>query len=79
MIRMMIREGQASPSVAQMPPGIPVATVAIGGAKNAALLAVRILAVSDETLLDKLADYAEEMKEAVMAKDEKLQKDGLDD
>ena len=66
-------------SILQMPPGIPVATVAIGGAKNAALLAVRILAVSDETLLDKLADYAEEMKEAVMAKDEKLQKDGLDD
>ncbi len=65
-------------SILQMPPGIPVATVAIGGAKNAALLAVRILAVSDETLLDKLADYAEEMKEAVMAKDEKLQKDGLD-
>lgn len=65
-------------SILQMPPGIPVATVAIGGAKNAALLAVRILAVSDETLLDKLADYAKEMKETVMAKDEKLQKDGLD-
>ena len=45
-------------SIVQMPAGIPVATVAIGGAKNAGLLAARILATSDEALAGRLADYA---------------------
>ena len=45
-------------SIVQMPGGVPVATVSIGGAKNAGLLAVRILATADETLTAKLADYA---------------------
>jgi 5-(carboxyamino)imidazole ribonucleotide mutase len=45
-------------SIVQMPAGIPVATVAIGGAKNAGILAVRILATSDDTLAERLAEYA---------------------
>ena len=44
-------------SIVQMPGGVPVATVAIGGAKNAGLLAVQILAVSDDLLADALADF----------------------
>ncbi len=63
-------------SIVQMPSGIPVATVAIGGAVNAALLAVRMLAISDTALLEKLEKYSQEMKEGVIAKDEKLQKEG---
>ena len=63
-------------SIVQMPSGIPVATVAIGGAVNAALLAVRMLAISDSALLEKLEKYAEEMKEGVIEKDERLAKIG---
>lgn len=50
-------------SCVQMPPGVPVATVAIGGAKNAALLAVQILAVRDNALRDKLRNLKSEMAE----------------
>lgn len=57
-----------------MPSGIPVATVAINGARNAAVLAVQMLALSDNTLADKLEDAKKEMIEGVKAKDEKLQK-----
>ncbi|MFN2363268.1 MAG: 5-(carboxyamino)imidazole ribonucleotide mutase [Halarsenatibacteraceae bacterium] len=53
-------------SIVQMPPGVPVATVAINGAKNAALLAVQILARSDEGLNQKLKNYRKEMKEKVL-------------
>jgi len=63
-------------SILQMPPGIPVATVAIDGGKNAALLAAKILAVSDPELLKKLKDYSENMKNEVMAKDQRLKKTG---
>ncbi len=63
-------------SILQMPSGIPVATVAIDGAKNAALLAAKILAVSDETLLSKLKSYSENLKEEVQKKDEKLKEIG---
>ena len=63
-------------SIVQMPTGIPVATVAIGGGANAGLLAAKILAVSDETLLRKLKDYSENMKKEVQAKDRKLQETG---
>lgn len=66
-------------SIVQMPSGIPVATVAIGGGKNAGLLAARILAVSDPELLKKLKDYAEDMKASVQAKDARLQKVGYKD
>jgi len=51
----------------QMPTGIPVATVAIDGATNAALLAVAILAVGDERLTAKLAEYREELAEKTLA------------
>ena len=58
-------------SIVQMPSGIPVATVAIGGGTNAGLLAVKMLAISDEGLLQKLEKYSAELKEAVEQKDEK--------
>ena len=60
-------------SILQMPPGIPVATVAIDGGKNAGLLAVRMLAMEDENLQEKLAAYSENMCRAVQEKDRKLQ------
>lgn len=63
-------------SIVQMPPGIPVATVAIDGGMNAAILAAKILAVSDEELLEKLKDYSKEMKETVQAKAAKLDEIG---
>lgn len=63
-------------SIVQMPSGIPVATVAIDGAANAAILAAKILAVSDKDLRVKLKDYAKEMKDGVMAKADKLDKLG---
>jgi len=56
-------------STVQMPSGVPVATVAIDGAANAALLAVQIFALSDSGLAEKLAAYKEKMAEEVMAKD----------
>ena len=52
-------------SIVQMPPGIPVATVAIGGGRNAGLLALRILATEDKKLADALDAYRERMKDAV--------------
>ena len=63
-------------SIVQMPSGIPVATVAINGGKNAGILAANILATSDPELLAKLKAYSEEMKNEVVGKDEKLQKLG---
>lgn len=60
-------------STAQMPPGIPVATVGTNGAKNAGLLAVQIMAVSDSLLADKLAEYKHSMTAAVIEKDKMLQ------
>ena len=65
-------------SIMQMPPGVPVATVAIDGAKNAALLAARILAASDGELLDKLKAYTAKMKEEVQAKAAKLDEIGYE-
>ncbi len=58
-----------------MPPGVPVATVGINGAKNAAVLAVQILAVSDEELAEKLAAEKQKMAEGVRQKDVELQKE----
>lgn len=57
----------------QMPSGIPVATVAINGAKNAAILAIQMLALSDESLAKKLHDMKAEMNKAVNQKDIDLQ------
>lgn len=64
-------------SIAQMPPGIPVATVAVNGAKNAGLLAVEILALSDNALLEKLTSYKEKMKEDVERKIGELEELGV--
>jgi len=63
-------------SIVQMPSGIPVATVAINGGANAGLLAAKILATSDASLLQKLKDYSSRLKDQVVKKDEKLQKIG---
>lgn len=63
-------------SIVQMPSGIPVATVAINGGKNAGILAAKILATSDPELLQKLKDYSEEMKNEVVGKAEKLEQIG---
>ena len=59
-------------STVQMPGGLPVATVAIDGAQNAALLAAQIIATSDEALTGKLLAMREEMHRAVLAKDAQL-------
>ena len=61
-------------STVQMPKGIPVATVAIDGAENAALLAAEILAVADAELAEKLASMRKQMEQDVMEKDAALQK-----
>lgn len=63
-------------SIVQMPSGIPVATVAINGGANAGILAAKILATSDPELLERLKKYSADLKDQVVAKDEKLQKLG---
>ncbi len=59
-------------SIVQMPSGIPVATVAIDGAKNAAILAIEILSVADENLASALANFRKKQSEASMKKNEKI-------
>ena len=61
-------------STVQMPAGIPVATVAIDGAVNAALLAIQILAVSDEELAAKLTEARAKATQKVLAANEKIEK-----
>ncbi|CAB0496458.1 5-(carboxyamino)imidazole ribonucleotide mutase [Corynebacterium diphtheriae] len=61
-------------SIVQMPGGVPVATVSIGGAKNAGLLAARILGAGDPELVTKMADYQENMRQEVERKDVNLKK-----
>ena len=63
-------------SIVQMPSGIPVATVAINGGANAGLLAAKILATSDASILAKIKAYSAELKDQVVAKDAKLQEVG---
>ena len=60
-------------SIVQMPAGVPVATVAIGGAQNAAILAAQILAISDKTLAARLGAFKSDMAESTRDKDLKLQ------
>ena len=60
-------------STVQMPGGIPVATVAINGAENAALLAAEILAVNDDSLYGKLAKLREDNKNKVLEKNKKIE------
>ena len=61
-------------STAMMPPGVPVATVAVGksGAKNSAILAVQILATGNEDLAQKFIEYKKNMRDEVLEKDKKL-------
>ena len=65
-------------SIVQMPSGIPVATVAINGAVNAALLAGKMLAISDPELLQRLKEYSKDLKEQVEKKDAHLQEVGCE-
>jgi 5-(carboxyamino)imidazole ribonucleotide mutase len=64
-------------SIVQMPPGIPVATVAVNGAKNAGLLAAKIIGVSDKTVQNKLKEYARNLQDSVLKKVEKLDEEGF--
>lgn len=66
-------------SIVQMPSGIPVATVAINGAKNAGILAASMIAIGDSTVKEKLVDFKNSLKDAVTKKDEKLQDLGYTD
>jgi len=59
-------------AIVQMPPGVPVATVAIDGAKNAAILAIQIIATGNHELRDKLIDYKKQMAVESMKKNEKI-------
>ncbi|MEL7646632.1 MAG: 5-(carboxyamino)imidazole ribonucleotide mutase [Sedimentibacter sp.] len=61
-------------SIVQMPSGVPVATVAINGAKNAGILAAQILAVSDEKLYNLVENYKKELEDLVMKKVEDFEK-----
>ncbi|KAH9699084.1 AIR carboxylase [Citrus sinensis] len=63
-------------SIVQMPRGVPVATVAINNATNAGLLAVRMLGLGDADLRARMQQYMEDMRDDVLTKEEKLQKDG---
>ncbi|MCR4276899.1 MAG: 5-(carboxyamino)imidazole ribonucleotide mutase [Candidatus Roizmanbacteria bacterium] len=65
-------------SIVQMPPGIPVATVGINGAKNAGLLAIQILATFDKELAEKLNVFRSKQKDAVLEKTEKLKTLGVE-
>lgn len=64
-------------STVQMPPGIPVATVAVNGAKNAGILAAQIIGASDADIRAKLVAYKEKMAKDIVAKDQKLQEKGV--
>ena len=64
----------ATLSMLQMPPGIPVATVAINGAQNAAILAMQMLALSDDTMMKKLIDYKAGLKKKIIKANEELDK-----
>ncbi|HEY1968954.1 MAG TPA: 5-(carboxyamino)imidazole ribonucleotide mutase [Pseudonocardia sp.] len=59
-------------SIVQMPAGVPVACVSVGGARNAGLLAVRMLGIADPVLLARMAGYQAELEELVLAKDAAL-------
>jgi phosphoribosylaminoimidazole carboxylase PurE protein len=59
-------------SIVQMPPGVPVATVAINGAKNAAILTISIIALSNSSINSKLADYKKKIEKESIAKNEKI-------
>lgn len=62
-------------SIAQMPAGVPVATVAIGGARNAGLLAARMLGIADSTLLDRMEIFQGELNAAARAKGDRIRRE----
>jgi 5-(carboxyamino)imidazole ribonucleotide mutase len=64
-------------SIVQMPPGIPVATVAVNGAKNAGLLAAKIIGATDKNIQKKLINYQSDLEESVLQKVEKLNEIGF--
>lgn len=64
-------------SIAQMPPGVPVATFGVDASKNAALFAARILAMEDEELYQRLLSYSKSLSEDVMAKAKDLKSEGF--
>ncbi|WP_091334204.1 5-(carboxyamino)imidazole ribonucleotide mutase [Allochromatium warmingii] len=64
-------------SIVQMPAGVPVATVAINGAKNAGLLAAQILGTADATILERVAQYKRDLEALVMEKVALLERDGV--
>ena len=63
-------------SIVQMPPGVPVATMAINGSKNAAILACQILSINNNSLLERLEKYKIEMKNKVISTANRLQNTG---
>jgi 5-(carboxyamino)imidazole ribonucleotide mutase len=63
-------------SIVQMPPGVPVATVAINGGKNAAILACQILGIENNTIFEKIEKYKIQIKNKVLSKASKLEKSG---
>ncbi|TCK90547.1 5-(carboxyamino)imidazole ribonucleotide mutase [Natranaerovirga hydrolytica] len=65
-------------SIVQMPPGVPVATVAINGSKNAGLLAAQIIGAQDKDLSDKIQQYKDDMEKMVLDKAEKLEQMGYE-
>lgn len=65
-------------SIVQMPPGVPVATVAINGAKNAGILAAQILAISDVEIAERVAQFKQAMEQEVLDKANKLENIGPD-
>ena len=65
-------------SIVQMPPGIPVATVAVNGAKNAGILAASIIGSSDSEVLDRVSEFKKNLEAEVLQKAEKLEKMGVE-
>ena len=61
-------------AIVQMPAGVPVATVGVANARNAGLLAVRMLAMTDEKLAERLADFAEAQRQSALAKGERVRR-----
>ena len=70
--------GDSLYSIVQMPPGIPVATVAINGAQNAGLLAAKILATEDAALRERLKAYSSKLEQTVLNKADKLEHIGYE-
>ena len=66
-------------SILQMPGGVPVATVALDGAKNAGILAAQILGANDDDIFQRIADYKQELRESVRTKWERLEREGWRD